>query len=206
MDPILWWLFWVLAGLASGSMMYSFWLGRIALGLDVREYGEGNPGATNLFRAAGPFWGTVGLALDYLKGGIPVGLAAFLGGVSGVGLVAAAIAPVVGHAFSPFLQFKGGKSVAVTFGVWSGLTLWEVPTLLGLSLAFWFALVTVEGWAVALAMLSVLLYLVIAGRDPDLVTVLLLNLAVVAWMHRSDLSNLPSSRQWVKRLVRRSYG
>jgi acyl phosphate:glycerol-3-phosphate acyltransferase len=108
-----------------------------------------------------------------------------------------AAAPVAGHAFSPFLAWRGGKAVAATFGTWAGLTVWEGPTVLGLSL-----LVTTRflrsAWAVMAAMLALLAWFVFSPsswnglgvRPPLSVTVpaWILNMLVLIWKHRADLT------------------
>lgn len=114
-------ILWTAASFLCGSFMFSYWLGLI-LRHNLRAEGDGNPGAANLWRAAGHWYGLAGIFLDFLKGYIPVALLVNTGTVTDYGLIAVAAAPVVGHAFSPFIGWKGGKAIAVTFGVWSGLT------------------------------------------------------------------------------------
>lgn len=196
-------LIWIIIGFFSGALPFSVWVGRLALRTDIRGYGDHNPGATNVIRAGGWTWGALALLLDYLKGVIPVGLAHFVVGLSGMSLVLVALAPVLGHAYSPFLGFRGGKAVAVTFGIWTGLTLGEVPLLLGLLLGIWFAVVAVSGWAVMLAMLGLLVYLWLAHPDPVLLAVWVGNSLILAWKHRSELVQPPGLRPWLqKRLPR----
>lgn len=113
-----------------GSLMFSYWLGR-RQGRDLRKVRDGNPGAANLWRALGWRVGLAGLLLDYLKGFVPLVFIARSGLFPGAELALLAAAPVLGHAFSPFLKFSGGKSIAVTFGVWSAVTEWVVPTIMG---------------------------------------------------------------------------
>ena len=194
-------LAWVMLAFLAGSLPFSVWIGALVLRTDIRRHGDGNPGATNVLRSGGKKWGAVALLLDSHKGAIPVGLAFFGAGLAGWPLVAVALAPVAGHAFSPFLRFRGGKAVAVTFGIWSGLTLWQVPTILGLLLGAWFALVANSGWVVLLAMLSLLLYLGLAGADPTLLAVWLGNSLVLAWKHRSELARQSELRPWLRKLV-----
>lgn len=128
-------LTWILIAFVSGSLPYSVWIGRLALKDDIRSYGDGNPGAFNVFRAGGKGWGWLAILLDGLKGAIPVGFAHYSAGLEGWPLVITALAPVIGHAYSPILKFRGGKAIAVTFGTWTGMTLWLAPTLLGISFA-----------------------------------------------------------------------
>lgn len=178
---------WVLIAFLAGSLPFSVWVGRWALHTDVRQFGDGNPGASNVFRAGSKAWGVAAILLDGFKGAIPVGIANYGLGIEGWGLTAVAIAPVLGHAFSPFLRFRGGKALAVTFGVWLGLTLWWGPTALGLAFAFWFWLLTVEGWAVLAGMLTFLGVLLLVGAPPALLGAWLGNALILAWKHRTDL-------------------
>jgi glycerol-3-phosphate acyltransferase PlsY len=186
---------WVVAAFLCGSLPFSVWVGRLALGRDIRAYGDGNPGATNVLRAGGKKLGALAAFLDAAKGFVPVGLAAYAAHFTGTELAAIAAAPILGHAFSPFLQFKGGKAVGVTFGIWIGLTIWEAPTVLGLMLAYWFQFVTISGWAVMLALGSLGIYLLLAHPDPILLMVLVANMLILAWTHRADLCERLSFRK-----------
>lgn len=187
-------LLWIVFAFVCGSLPFSVWVGRLALHKDVREFGDGNPGASNVFRAGGKGWGVLAVVLDFLKGAIPVGLANFWAGLDGWGITAVAIAPILGHAFSPFLRFRGGKALAVSFGVWFGLTLWVGPTLLGLSFAVWLWLLTVEGWAVLAGMLTFLAFLQFLPGDLMLSAIWLGNFVILAWKHRGDLCQKPEIR------------
>jgi glycerol-3-phosphate acyltransferase PlsY len=190
---------WFISAFLSGSLPFSVWVGRLALRTDIRRYGDGNPGATNVLRSGGKGWGALALLLDVLKGAIPVGLAFFWAGLSGWPLAAVALAPILGHAFSPLLRFHGGKAVAVTFGIWAGLTVWEGPTVLGLALGLWFAVVVIDGWAMIPAMFSLLLYLLFARPDPALLAIWAGNTLILAWKHRTDLVHFPGLRPWLSR-------
>jgi len=174
------------AGFLSGSLMFSAWLVRLR-GRDIGKVGDRNPGAVNAFKAGGTGIGIAALWLDFLKGAVPVGLAKYLLGVEGFWLVPVAIAPVFGHAFSPFLKGRGGKAVAVTFGIWCGLTLWEGPTVLGVLLGLCGLIQATDGWTVILAMLGFLGYWVARGSDPVHVSVWTANLLVLLWTHREAL-------------------
>jgi glycerol-3-phosphate acyltransferase PlsY len=112
---------WSVLGFASGVLRFSVWLARLALRIDVRRYGDGNPGAANAWKAGGWRLGLAVLALDYFKRAVPVALAHGVDGGAGIGPSAEALAPILGHAFSPFLMFRGGKAITVSFGVWTPL-------------------------------------------------------------------------------------
>jgi glycerol-3-phosphate acyltransferase PlsY len=187
---------WFILAFLSGSLPFSVWVGKIALGKDIQQYGDKNPGSANVFRAGSKFWGAVALLLDFLKGAIPVAIAYSLFQLEGWALTAVALAPILGHAFSPFLKFRGGKALAVTFGVWCGLTLWLVPTLLGISFAVWLKAVKVAGLAVVLGLLSLLPALLWLQPPFAWFAIWLGNTIILAWKHRPDLQQaLRSSAQ-----------
>ncbi|AEM79144.1 glycerol-3-phosphate acyltransferase [Thermoanaerobacter wiegelii] len=104
-----------------GSLMFSYWMG-LMLGKRLEEVRDGNPGAFNLGHAAGFKMGVVGATFDFMKGYFPLVYFLEKGYVTGNAIAIVAIAPILGHAFSPFLKFKGGKALATTFGVWSAIT------------------------------------------------------------------------------------
>lgn len=107
----------ILLGYLSGSVPFGLLITRRVAERDIRKEGSGNIGATNVARVAGKQWGLVVLALDAMKGAIPVVVALWLrpGAAwlhAGVGLAA-----VVGHVLPVWLRFKGGKGVATALGV-----------------------------------------------------------------------------------------
>lgn len=171
-----------------GSLMFSAWLPRLR-GRDTGQVGDGNPGAVNAFKAAGPVIGTVALLLDFLKGAVPVAVAHWGMHLHGWHLAPIAVAPVAGHAFSPFLGFRGGKAVAVTFGVWSGLTGWEAPCVLGAAcLAGKFALrIDRDAWVVMLGLLALLGYVLLRRPDPAAGVIWAANAALLVTRHWREL-------------------
>jgi len=173
----------VIVGFFSGSLMFSAWLTRLAGG-DVRRVGDGNPGAVNAFRAAGPIVGSIAMLLDFLKCWLPVAGAYWLLGVRGGWLAAVIVAPVLGHAFSPFLRLRGGKGITATFGVWSGVTLWEAPCLLGGVLALCKLVFRLrDDWSMLVALAFLVAYLLWRHPEPALIAAWTVNAAVVAFKH-----------------------
>lgn len=115
----------ILLGYLSGGVMYSYYIPRLLTDGDVREQGaDHNPGAANAFRLCGPAVGVLCALLDVLKATLPVYAAATYGGLTGMPLAAAALAPVLGHAYPVTLRFRGGKAIASAFGALLGL--WPV--------------------------------------------------------------------------------
>src|SRR5665213_477816 len=107
-----------------GSIPVAYIFGRVLKGVDIREHGSGNMGATNAFRVLGKGPGTIVLNLDIIKGIIPVTLLANAFGLSdALSLVIIAVAAVAGHNWTIFLGFKGGKGMATTLGVLIGLAI-----------------------------------------------------------------------------------
>lgn len=107
----------VLAGYLSGSVPFGVLLTRYFLGVDVRNQGSGNIGATNVARVAGKKLGVVVLVLDALKGALPVLAARVVRPEAHWLHVAVALAAVLGHVFPLWLRLKGGKGVATALGV-----------------------------------------------------------------------------------------
>jgi glycerol-3-phosphate acyltransferase PlsY len=189
--------FWMVLGFLAGSLPFSVWLGRLFAHADIRQYGDRNPGAVNVGRAAGWRVGLAALLLDALKGCVPVGLAHFRFGVSGWGLALVALAPVVGHAFSPFLRFRGGKAVAVTFGIWTGLRLGEGPIMLGLLVAIFALVQSADAWSVVWAMFAFLVHLLLRGADAFTIAVWAGNVLILLWKHRQSLQDPVRLRPWL---------
>src|SRR5258706_1829738 len=113
----------VALGYLSGSLPFGLWIGRVFRGVDVRTLGSKNLGATNVFRSMGRSLGLTTLALDVLKGTIPVwwvrhqGIAAAFPGGREVAALAVGLACIVRHVWTFLAGFKGGKAVATTAGV-----------------------------------------------------------------------------------------
>jgi glycerol-3-phosphate acyltransferase PlsY len=203
-DAVLATLLWGTIGFLSGSLMFAYWLGQLALKRDIRAIGDGNPGTTNLLKAGGIAWGGLAMMLEITKGALPVGLARWVFGLDGLPLLVAALTPVLGHAFSPFVNFRGGKAVAVTGGVWIGLTLWQVPLVGMIALVLAFALTETSGYAIAAAILTVLLYLLISPAEGLLVIIWILNGALLLWKYRRDFNGPPRARGWLRRRLKRA--
>ena len=182
-----------------GALPFSVWIARLALRRDLRQIADGNPGATNVARAGGLGWGTLALLLDMAKGALPVALAYLCLGWRGPVIVLLALAPAYGHAFSPFLGWRGGKALATTIGIWGGLTLGEAALMLGLFLILWELLLDVDAWAVMLGMAGLLAHLILNQPDPLLLAVWAGNALLLLWTHRQDLRRRPALRGWWRR-------
>jgi acyl phosphate:glycerol-3-phosphate acyltransferase len=114
-----------------GSLPFGHWLA-LTRGVDLRKQGSGNTGATNVGRVLGKKWGYLVFALDLGKGWLAVAMAQFAGELSDRWVLAAGVCAVLGHVFSPWLGFRGGKGVATSAGILVGLTPWIALAVVGL--------------------------------------------------------------------------
>jgi acyl phosphate:glycerol-3-phosphate acyltransferase len=191
------------AGLIAGS----FLLGAIPFGVvvsrlffrrDLRAEGSGNIGAANALRALGRRGAVAVLALDALKGALPVIAGRAFGGME---LAAAlAFAAILGHCFSPFLNFRGGKGVATNFGAVIALA-WPAG---GVFAVIWLATVIVTGYSSAGSMLATIamaptLWFLdgAAGGIYGLASAIL-----IVFMHRSNIGRLLNGTESVLPLFR----
>lgn len=114
---------WTLVGYLCGSLMFSSLVSKYLCNIDIGTISDDkNPGAGNVFKYVGTGWGILCLVLDIGKGFLPVWMAARMAGVESILFALVIAAPVAGHAFPVFHKWKGGKAIAVTFGVLLGIS------------------------------------------------------------------------------------
>jgi acyl phosphate:glycerol-3-phosphate acyltransferase len=183
-----------LVAFLSGSLPFSVWTLRVLARRDVRAVGDGNPGATNAFRAGGAGLGIAVLLLDVTKGVLPVVLARSFG-LNGPTLALVAVLAVAGAAFSPLLGFRGGKALAVTLGTWIGLTLWTIPLVAVVAIVAATRWIEPDGWAVAAALAAMLMGVLLWVPEPWTKMALPLQAGIILWKHRSDLARRPRRRR-----------
>jgi len=196
--------------LVLGSFPFSLWIGKIFLRKDIRKFGDGAPGATNVARAGGKSLYVIAALLDAFKGTVPVWLAQTVSGIAGWELAAVAVAPVVGHAFSPFLSFRGGMGMATTFGVWLGLTGWLGPVIMSLCIGFMFIVQKNWVWASVVGMTIFLVVLMllpdpfIAAYRVPLLSAGMVHTAILIIKRYSYFKSWPEPQPWMGRPVRKS--
>ncbi len=177
-----------------GSIPSGYLLVKLIKGIDVRTVGSGNIGATNVKRVLGMKGFLAVLALDALKGYLPVTVfSAIFGGANNPWIpILAAIAAVVGHTFTIFLNFKGGKGVATSLGVFIALAPASVATdmiIFGILLYF-FRYISL-GSIMCAFLLPVFIY--IYGEQGFLYSVLVLAVAMasfVIYKHKDNIRRL----------------
>ncbi len=158
-------------------------------GMDIREKGSGNIGATNVFRVVGKGWGTFTFLLDALKGFIPSFVFPLIGDVDPVYGVLFGIAAILGHSFPVYLRFKGGKGVATSAGMLLGVA----PAAVGIGFLVWISCLLISR-IVSLASILAALAVGISVwflKDSVVVCSALSILAVlVVWLHRANIKRL----------------
>jgi glycerol-3-phosphate acyltransferase PlsY len=187
--------FWPLAFYLIGSVPTGFLMAR-ARGIDIRQHGSGNIGATNVGRVMGRNWGFVAFACDFLKGFLPLFLLRWLVYPSDADwpvallLVVCGLAGILGHNFTPWLGFKGGKGVATTGGVVAALIPWAFLIVLGVWIVLTALTRTVSiGSILAAVALPITTGLLYSGRWIYFGLALLAG-ALVIWRHRSNIQRL----------------
>ena len=182
-----------------GSIPFGYLAGRL-VGMDIRQAGSGNVGATNVVRVLGKRYGYPVFALDFLKGFGAVKISMLIAPGSPpewnspeIFGILAAMSSVLGHLYPPWLKFKGGKGVATSAGALLALT--PIPTLIGIVIwitVFWLTRYVSLASMTAAVVLPVVI-LVLSCHDQNKKPLIYSSAcvaAVVVWRHRSNLSRL----------------
>ncbi|MGI9180302.1 MAG: glycerol-3-phosphate 1-O-acyltransferase PlsY [Longimicrobiaceae bacterium] len=183
------WL-WLVASYLLGSIPSSYLAGRWTRGIDLREHGSGNLGATNTFRVLGARAAVPVMLFDVFKGFAPVWFFSLWdGSTEWTWALAYGAAAIVGHIFSIYMRFRGGKGVATAAGVFLALA----PTAVGVAALVWagavalFRMVSLASLAAAVTL--ILMLLAVERRTP----VLVLGVAVGAFVifaHRANIGRI----------------
>ena len=187
----------VLAGYLLGAIPFALLAGKLLQGIDLREHGSGNLGATNALRILGKPAGITVLLLDAAKGGVPVALAPHLFPSAPAWLpVALAGAAILGHVFPVYLRFKGGKGVATSAGAFLAL----YPAAFGCAVGVFFLtlalsrIVSLSSLLAALALPAAAIALdgwtAASGAQAPRTGLLVAIAALVWWRHRANLARL----------------
>ena len=182
---------WLLASYLLGAIPTSYLVSRAFAKIDLRQHGSGNLGATNLYRVLGWKYAIPVALFDIAKGAIPVLYFAPQVSSSELFALACGVAAILGHVFSVFVQFKGGKGVATAAGVMLGLT----PIALAVAAAVWGVVLLLTGYVslssiAAAAVLPAAVYLLEHPRTPELFWVIVGVALGVIVLHRRNIQRL----------------
>lgn len=214
------WTAWLIGAYLAGSIPFGLLIG-LAKGVDIRQRGSGNVGATNVGRVLGRRWGLVCFVLDVFKGLVPVLsysllMAGAVAEPSGAGAalrsLAIAAAAMTGHIFPVWLGFRGGKGVATGLGVLLGM--WPVLTVPAILVSLlWFVVVKATGYVSlasmvaaatlpVLALAAALFHGLTAGQTGVYLAVTMVLAGLVVVRHRSNIANLRAGTEpraaWAK--------
>jgi acyl phosphate:glycerol-3-phosphate acyltransferase len=182
--------FWLLVSYLLGAIPFSYLGGRVARGIDLREHGSGNLGATNAFRVLGARVAAPVMILDITKGFLPVWFfPRWDASADWRWALAYGVAAIVGHVFSVYMRFRGGKGVATGAGVF--LALAPVAVLTGL--AVFVLVVGVTRMASAgslLAAITMGVTLPLTESRPEVLAVGWMVVLFVVYAHRSNIGRI----------------
>ena len=181
-----------------GSIPTAYIFGRVLKGIDIREYGSGNTGATNVFRVIGKGPGIAVLVIDIIKGFISATYLAsgflYMAPVTRPELyrILVGLSAIVGHNWTIFLKFKGGKGVAASAGVVIGL----IPKIFWLGFLVWLITFFMTGFislSSIVAVISVPIFTLAFGEPAEIVIFMCILCLIIVYTHRPN----------IKRLIRR---
>jgi glycerol-3-phosphate acyltransferase PlsY len=182
---------WLAASYFVGAIPTSYLAGRIFRGIDLRQHGSRNLGATNVYRTLGWRYAVpVGL-LDIAKGAVPVLVFAPQVSSSQLFALACGIVAILGHVFSVFVRFRGGKGVATAAGVMLGLA----PLALGVAALTWLLVLKLSGYVslasiAAAALFPAAVYLLERPDRPEILWLDALVAGAIIWLHRANIRRL----------------
>jgi acyl phosphate:glycerol-3-phosphate acyltransferase len=169
-----------------GSVPFAVIVGKLGGVGDITKQGSGNPGATNMARIGGKKLGAITLLLDALKGFAAAYLFGLLAGQQY--MLWGGVAAIIGHCFSIFLKFKGGKGVATTLGVYFAIN----PLLGAVTVMIWllvFAIFRISSVA-ALVALNLVPFFALYYYDQVTYAVITALGLFITWRHRSNIQKL----------------
>ncbi len=186
---------WLLAAYVLGATPTAYLAGRLARGIDLREHGSKNLGATNVYRVLGWGWAIPVALVDIAKGAIPIALFGPLAGGGPWGTVGLGIAAVLGHVFSPYVRFKGGKGVATAAGMFLALA----PLAVAIALPLWALCLWATGYVSLSSMLvavafPLLVHFTQPGATPALWASVTLG-AFIVYSHRANIGRLKAGTE-----------
>jgi len=178
-----------------GSIPTAYIFARLFRGVDIRQYGSGNVGATNAFRVIGKVPAIIVLAIDIFKGYVATTFIAnsFLYIIPATRpelyQVLCGLAAIAGHNWSVFLKFKGGKGVATSAGVVAGL----IPKIFWLGFTTWAVAFLLTGYvsvASILASVVIPIFTLVFGESTEIVVFMSVLCVIIVYKHRSNLKRL----------------
>ncbi len=156
----------------AGGVLFCNIISRSVGKKDLRDIGDTNPGGWNLTFNVSKYWGILGMWLDALKGFLSYFGLLLLTNSEFLAIIGGCLA-VLGHTYSPYYRFRGGKGIGPTFGLYFGLSLWSVP-FFGIGFVGGLFLIRNMLWGVFFGIITPMLFLVFFLDSPAYLALLLL--------------------------------
>ena len=187
---------WIIISFVSASVPWSLILGYIFSNKDIRTVGDKNPGGTNTLKLSGIKVGLMAIFLDISKSFFPVYFSLFYGFV-GYELILICLAAISGSIFSPFLKFNGGKSLAVSCGIWLAISSGIIGPLICLMMAFSHSIQKTHIWTILFGWLGILIWVLIFSFELEYVIIFFINFILVMYKHRKEFNQKIIFRNWI---------
>ncbi|AJS58020.1 glycerol-3-phosphate 1-O-acyltransferase PlsY [Paenibacillus sp. IHBB 10380] len=180
-------IFAIIMSYLLGSISFSVLLAKMLKGIDIRQHGSGNAGATNTLRILGKGPAIIVLCLDVIKGIVAVWIGKWLGGDSTWIPALCGIAAIIGHNWPVYFHFRGGKGIATTIGVM--VTFSFIPALYAGIIAILIILVTryVSLGSLVFVALTPVFLLILGGYAASIFWTSLIICLFAFWRHRGNI-------------------
>lgn len=190
-------IIWIIVAYLIGSIPFGMLVAKIFCNIDPRTLGSGNVGATNITRLCGKKLGFITLFFDVLKGSFPVAIAMSFSD-SAVMYSLTGLAAIMGHLFSCFLHFKGGKAVATSIGVLIPIAFWQLLVSALVCVFFiWRSGFVSLG---SLALVTTLPFLLLVTGKFEYIPLSLIIMGLVFYSHKQNIQRLIQGKEkrWKK--------
>ena len=178
-----------------GATPTSYIAGKLGKGIDLREHGSNNLGATNVYRVLGWKYAIPVGVVDMVKGAVPVAILGPWSNGPEWFTVALGLAAVLGHMFSPFVRFRGGKGVATAAGMFLALA----PFAIVISLALWATILWLSGYvsvaSLTVAVLFPLWVRVTVAEQPYTFWASVVLALLIIYSHRANIQRLSAGTE-----------
>ena len=192
-------LIWFYISFLSTSVPWSLIVGLLFINKDVRMVGDNNPGGTNVLKLGGLKLGLLAIILDISKAFFPVFIAIKYFNIDSWHLVIICIFALLGSIFSPFLKFKGGKSLAVSCGLWVAISSGMIIPLICLIMAVVNLIQKIHIWTILSGWIGILAWVIFSGFNTEYLVLWFINFVIVMTKHKGEFSQRIIFRKWLVR-------
>ena len=188
---------WGLIAFLSASIPWSLLLGFLSSRSDVRSVGDKNPGGANVLKMAGWKVGLTAIFVDIGKAFLPVYVAIIYTDLQSWPLVIVSLSCLLGSIFTPFLKFKGGKSLGVTCGIWAAISSGMIIPMICILMALAHLIQKTHIWTIIVGFLGILSWVLIFDFRMEYVIFWIINFLIVMMKHRKEFDQRIIFRDWI---------